>query len=603
MSNQTSCPILVWNAQGVASRGFLHTLKELLRQYAPKILVLLETKISGTMADDLCRKINLDGQYRIDPMGFTGGIWVFWQSHDVSLQPQESHPQFATFTRTNYSQLSMSALTSNLETNFSKRLVRLQPRIINLGDFNETRSMSERKNCSDNLQQRCSNFDNWINNNGLIDLGFSGPEFTWCRGIKPEHRKYARLDRGLCNLQWRLRFEEASIRHLLQNQSDHCPTLILPRGFATIHSARGLGLQAMRQANSAFLVKLGWRVLSEKDKLWSQVVRAKYCDGRCDIDIFVAKPKASNAWKGIIENANYIRDGIRTEAIAKPLCSVAIGPIPPQLEDAISELWDVNTGWQWDLFAHVLPGDILSTIASYELQPSNDSEDQLVWNSSSHGGFTLKSALARIQNRDQSARDPFWATIWKGNIPLRINFFLWLATHERLMTNSHRCTRGLTSNPICTICDSAEETTLHLLRDCSLAWTVWNAMLPSHDRSSFFTGSLRSWLAYNLGRSGTDNRNWSTYFATTLWWIWKWRNKCMFDEPNFIPHNPRRVIQEKTASTLQAMQSPAGNSLTIRTEQFIRWVPPPLGWYKLNVDGAAKGNPGMAGGGGVLRGH
>ena len=57
----------------------------------------------------------------------------------------------------------------------------------------------------------------------------------------------------------------------------------------------GLGLQAMRQANSAFLVKLGWRVLSEKDKLWSQVVRAKYCDGRCDIDMFVAKPKASNA--------------------------------------------------------------------------------------------------------------------------------------------------------------------------------------------------------------------------------------------------------------------------------------------------------------------
>ncbi|KAJ8450943.1 hypothetical protein Cgig2_032568 [Carnegiea gigantea] len=63
---------------GVASRGFLHTLKELLRQYAPKILVLLETKISGTMADDFCRKINLNGQYRIDPVGFTGGIWVFW---------------------------------------------------------------------------------------------------------------------------------------------------------------------------------------------------------------------------------------------------------------------------------------------------------------------------------------------------------------------------------------------------------------------------------------------------------------------------------------------------------------------------------------------
>ncbi|KAJ8433994.1 hypothetical protein Cgig2_012687 [Carnegiea gigantea] len=31
-------------------------------------------------------------------------------------------------------------------------------------------------------------------NNALIDIGFSGPKFTWVRGLSPETRKSARLD-------------------------------------------------------------------------------------------------------------------------------------------------------------------------------------------------------------------------------------------------------------------------------------------------------------------------------------------------------------------------------------------------------------------------
>jgi ribonuclease HI len=35
----------------------------------------------------------------------------------------------------------------------------------------------------------------------------------------------------------------------------------------------------------------------------------------------------------------------------------------------------------------------------------------------------------------------------------------------------------------------------------------------------------------------------------------------------------------------------------------IKWVSPPLGWFKLNTDGSSLGNPGLAGGGGVICNH
>jgi len=48
--------LLVWNVQGAGSEVFLNTLKEMIRRYDPKVLVLVETKISCFKADLICKK-------------------------------------------------------------------------------------------------------------------------------------------------------------------------------------------------------------------------------------------------------------------------------------------------------------------------------------------------------------------------------------------------------------------------------------------------------------------------------------------------------------------------------------------------------------------
>ena len=43
------------------------------------------------------------------------------------------------------------------------------------------------------------------------------------------------------------------------------------------------------------------------------------------------------------------------------------------------------------------------------------------------------------------------------------------------------------------------------------------------------------------------------------------------------------------------------NQVSSKTSIPVRWNKPSIGWHKLNTDGASIGNPGKAGGGGVIR--
>lgn len=116
----------------------------------------------------------------------------------------------------------------------------------------------------------------------------------------------------------------------------------------------GIGICSARQPNSAFLTKLGWRVLTEPNSLWSRVLRAKYCKGRCDIDMFEPKSNTSNVWRGITDNAKLLCNDSRVAvgngtktlfwdhrwATNKTLRELATGDIPNNIDGAtVDEMW------------------------------------------------------------------------------------------------------------------------------------------------------------------------------------------------------------------------------------------------------------------------
>ena len=230
------CKILVWNAQGARSRDFLNVLRGHIHIHKLSIVALVETRVLGARAQAICEPTGFRNNFCIKARGFQGEIWVLWNSDELDIEVINSREQFVMIKVHQQGQMDWLVTFVYASPHTSTR-DSLWPELQQLaseyhrpwllaGDFNETSSLEEWNHGGPEILRKCQRFKSWIANTGLIDLGYSGPKFTWARGLTPATRKEARLDRALCNVAWCVKFQEGTVRHLLQACSDHSPLLI-----------------------------------------------------------------------------------------------------------------------------------------------------------------------------------------------------------------------------------------------------------------------------------------------------------------------------------------------------------------------------------------
>lgn len=108
------------------------------------------------------------------------------------------------------------------------------------------------------------------------------------------------------------------------------------------------------------------------------------------------------------------------------------------------------------------------------------------------GDFSVASAYLILGGHLYTPEIWVWKKIWKLQVPERVRFFIWQASHGKLITNQWRFKRGLGS-PFCHHCSQEVETVVHVLRDCPLASFLWSHLVnPDYKMSLFcrFLGAM-----------------------------------------------------------------------------------------------------------------
>ncbi|CAL1389524.1 unnamed protein product [Linum trigynum] len=168
-----------------------------------------------------------------------------------------------------------------------------------------------------------------------------------------------------------------------------------------------------------------------------------------------------------------------------------------ELSASVSSSVDESGEWDWNRMRIYLPDEMISLIAGTDAPNSELGEDRTVWGIEKDGRFKLKSAYSLVAGEVDNSPIDVWRDLWKWKGPSRIKHFMWLASHNILLTNKERVKRKLTEDGMCKFCRSTEETTEHILRKCGKTAGLWRHFkdkLKVNDNDIDF----QTWLIKNM---------------------------------------------------------------------------------------------------------
>ena len=408
----------------------------------------------------------------------------------------------------------------------------------------------------------------------------------------------------------------------------------------------GLGIADLKIKNRALLNKWLWRFSEEEDSYWRKVIVEKYnIQNNSLLPLGINKRRCSNLWWKIIEpvyvenpDFNKVKDGLRMEVgdgalinfwddwWLKELVLEAAFPriyaLAKNKKGKIVEYgeWSEDR-WVWrvqlrrNLFDWELNQweELLALLDNVSLYPNF--KDKLIWKYSSFGKYTAKDFFNFVCLQNY-APDSIWHKIWLGLAPPKVETFLWQVIRGRIAIKTVLNARGLIAeeNTGCPICNEFSESIDHLFLKCKRSWLLWlffcakwkvSWVIPDDMCSAFL-----SWLGISM------NSVWRVTFYAILWTLWMARNDAVFNGKVMETAQLCDLVGYRVAYWCKA-KWPDGAALVDDYMRFpdciqtasrggkvlprVEWVMPEVGQLKFNVDGAARGQPGEAGIGGVLR--
>ncbi|CAN1756620.1 Putative ribonuclease H protein At1g65750 [Linum perenne] len=300
-----------------------------------------------------------------------------------------------------------------------------------------------------------------------------------------------------------------------------------------------------RHLNRAYLTKLAFIFFKEKDRLWVRLIQGKYFSDSNDGLNRRNLRSTSPLWKGILKETDTmlegaksaIRDGQETNFWAD--CWVDAGLRLIDFADTNSPDFEINSSvadmtteegeWNFSLIELFLQPEYIDLVAGMPAPKRNSGDDDWIWGCESSGRFTIKSTYNIICNSEVLPSRSIWKSIWQWSGPNRVRHFLWLAAKDRLLTSAMRARRGMSQDSGCTYCNAGEESSTHVLRDCSFAGEVWSIMIADSVNGADWRLPISEWLESHLNSIN------GLKFGIACNYLWRARNERIFVASNDTP--------------------------------------------------------------------
>lgn len=253
--------------------------------------------------------------------------------------------------------------------------------------------------------------------------------------------------------------------------------------------------------------------------------------------------------------------------------------------------------------------------------PEVDREDMLIWKPSATGKLTMKAAFEYYREKEEEMT--WLKLIWKRFLPPKISVFIWRLLWHKLPTEDNLRKRGMVLTSCCSNCaqPSMEETTQHVLWECDFARELWVWLGQTLHFNILQYADLRSLIhgVTHRPKKKLQNQVLQAFSFFIIWEIWKVRNSRKFESKNTTVSQCKKRVRSLLTRVSFLFDGEEGNDAafmtTLRTLNIkgkftapkdpmeVRWIPPPPTWHKVNFDGAAQGQPGIAACGGIVRNY
>uniref|UniRef100_A0A803PT53 RNase H type-1 domain-containing protein n=1 Tax=Cannabis sativa TaxID=3483 RepID=A0A803PT53_CANSA len=343
--------------------------------------------------------------------------------------------------------------------------------------------------------------------------------------------------------------------------------------------------------NKAFLMKWAWKVLTNDDSLWRQLMNNKYINNSNFFDL-ERKLSDTTLWKAILNIRDKFQKGICRRIGNGKATSIWFDPWVPgdntqpmpcvEASEGVSLVSNfiINKQWNEDMVRKWFARDDAKRILNISL-PDSTTNDSWLWLPEPNGEFSVKSACRMLSTQNQDVHsDRKWRILWGASIHNLLKFLWWRILSNSLPTKGKIGSLFPITDKNCLFCSSYIESSFHLFWDCIVARSIWfgcswcvRTSVPSISNWEEWT----DWFIVSANRPHVMDLNCFLGGAGIIFEsIWKERNSLLHGKQPI----PLKVQVEYINSRFHEMDTIKEST----NPPNIEWNPPPVGWIACNSD-------------------